>query len=340
MLLAVENKSVKECAAMEWSEDRQAESVLNLVGLSWNIVEINLGDIDWDESANNCARMRNPLNSEKIEEYRTAMSLGDVFPMPVVEITGGANGRDRYVILGGNQRCNALKMLHGESASLAVYCVKPLISSDREAVIRSLNSRHGWGTDKSERLEHAVYLVRSCGMLADDAARLMMVSSTNIHRHIRAEDMRRSLAKSGVDANKFPISTLDSIGRIKDESIQLEVAKVAEKFSPSAEQTRLLASKIENEKSAAGRNKALRDWSNEMSSLEKNNPKGRKTVSRPRREKFLRLLESFSEFLERGNDGECFSTLDELQCNAIKDGDKVKLLCRKIIARLSVIGVE
>jgi hypothetical protein len=306
--------------------------VLQLVGLTWNVITISLAEIDWEVSANNCARMRNPLNTEKIDEYRASMAAGDVFPMPVVEVLGAG----KYVILGGNQRCNALKQLSGCNAEVVVYCVKPLISAEREAVIRSLNARHGWGTEKSERLEHAVYLVRECGMLADDAARLMTVSATSIFHHIRAENARMELSRKGIDANKMPLGILDILSRFNDENLQTEVAKLVEKFGPTIEQTRMAAAAIEKERSPAGRHKALKEWSSEMSSLTP--PKKSKTVSRPRREKFMKFLETFSTFLDRGNDGTGFSSMDELQCSDAKDGDKVRMLCKKIIARLQVIG--
>ena len=122
--------------------DVDAETVLGMVGVEYVVKEISLDEIDWKESSNNCARLWHPLNEERIEEYGRAMALGDVFPMPVVECASSG-----MVILGGNQRLNAARRLEAGMLLMA-YVVKPLIEVHREMLIRSLNSRHGWGSEK------------------------------------------------------------------------------------------------------------------------------------------------------------------------------------------------
>jgi hypothetical protein len=44
-----------------------------------------------------------------------------------------------------------------------------------------------------------------------------------------------------------------------------------------------------------------------------------------------------NEFLERGNAGTGFSSLDELQCTSM-DSDRVKMLSAKILIRLKTIS--
>ena len=92
---------------LQWRQDPDAEKVIrDFANIDFTIQEISFEDIDWNESSHNCARLGNPLNQEKIEEYASAFRSGDVFPMPVVEYSEG-----KFIILGGNQRCNALKLL-------------------------------------------------------------------------------------------------------------------------------------------------------------------------------------------------------------------------------------
>lgn len=321
----------------EWREDFGAEFVLNMVNVEITKQIVNLSDIDWNESAHNCARMRNPLNEEKIEEYESAFRAGDIFPMVVLE----TQGQGKYCILGGNQRCNALKRLGG-SLDLLAYVVKPLTTSEREAIIRSLNSRHGWGTEKSERIDHAVYLVREHGLAASDVARLMMVSDVCIQQRIRCEDARAALAKSGINSNSFSQGVLEVAARLKDTSIQSEFGRIVEKYNPTVEQSNVIAKAINASTSTAAKIKALKTWSSDLeSSTHLNGRKDSKAIRTPRREKFFGNLNKLLEFLEQGNDGKAFTELDELQCSETRDGDKVRVLVRKVCSRLNlIVGVN
>jgi hypothetical protein len=170
---------IADIKTVSWRSDPDAETILSLIGSTYCIEDVSFSDIDDAASANNCARMGNPINEEKVEEYEASMRRGDVFPRMVFE-----KGKKGFVVLGGNQRYAAAKRYGVKQCS--AYVVTPLTENHRQAVIRSLNSRHGWGTDKTERIDHAVYLVRVCGFLQDDAAKLMSVSTGGISMRLRA----------------------------------------------------------------------------------------------------------------------------------------------------------
>lgn len=318
----------------EWRSDPDAETILrDIAKLPYVIEVISLDSIDWSESANNCARLTDPLNSEKIEDYASGMNRGDVFPRIVVE---RHKKKNKYVILGGNQRTAALKTIDA-SALIECYVVDPLTSDERELVIRSLNSRHGWGSTKDERLEHAVFLVRKYAMHVDTVARAMVVSSHAINHRIRAEDERTRLAQSGIESAFLPLRTLSALASVADESMRDALAKASIEVKATGEKTAELAAVVSKARSKAAASSAIAEFKKAANvAREIKKPAGGK-LKKPRREKLLSSLTSLADFLERGNDGHSFSTLDELCCSVDHDLDNVRVLTAKITSRLHCI---
>lgn len=319
---------------VQWRDDPDAETILrDIAGLPYTVETISLDGIDWSESANNCARLTDPLNAEKIEDYATGMNRGDVFPRIVVE---RHKKKNKYVILGGNQRSAALKTINA-SALIECYVVDPLTSDERELVIRSLNSRHGWGPTKEERIEHAVYLVRKHGMHVETVARAMIVGASTINLHIRAEDERARLAKNGIDSSRFSKTLLAALPSVADESLRNTVAKTAIETKSSGEKAASLAAVVAKAKSKAAASAAIADFKKSADAIGEIKKNRGTQLKKPRREKALYLLTSLCDFLERGNDGQAFSTLDELSCSVEHDLDNVRVLTAKITARLHCI---
>ena len=312
-------------------QDPDAETVLMFVGADFIIKEISLEEVDWVSSANNCARLYEPLKDEKIEDYHQSMARGDVFPRVVVEASGKG-----YVILGGNQRMSAAKRFNEPNITIGAYVVKPLADGTRDVVIRSLNSRHGWGSDKEERIIHAVYMVQKHGIAVSDAAKLMVVSDSIISDRIRAETVRADLARKGVDASKMPVSSLVVLSRVKNEKALVSLASTAVNRKATCPQIATTVKAIESATSAGEVNRLVKSFDTELQSSIRSEPKVVAKLKRPRREKFMRHLESLCHFLERENDGTGFSTFEELQCSG-DDIDKVRAMAAKIVIRLKVI---
>lgn len=311
--------------------DPDAETVLNFVNAEFVVKDVTLEEIDWVASSNNCARLYEPLKDEKIEDYHQSMSRGDIFPMTVLEST--AKG---LVILGGNQRMSAMKRLTGEPIVVAAYVVRPLAEHMRDVVIRSLNSRHGWGSEKEERIVHAVYMVQKHGIAVSDAAKLMVVSESIILDRMRAESVRVNLARKGVDASKMPTSSLVALARVKNEKALIALASTAVKQKATAPQIAATAKAVEAATSIGEVNKIVKQFDTELQSSVKAETKSASRIKRPRRDRFLRYMETLSHFLERENDGTGFSTFAELQCSG-DDLDKVRAMAAKITIRLKVI---
>jgi ParB-like chromosome segregation protein Spo0J len=319
----------------EWRADPDAETILrDIAKLPFVVGTISLSEVDWSESANNCARLADPLNSEKIEDYATCMRRGDVFPRIVVE---RHKKKDRYVVLGGNQRSAALKLID-TAATIDCYIVDPLTSDERELVIRSLNSRHGWGSTKEERIEHAVFLVRKYGMHVDTVAHALVVSADSIVSHIKAENERARLARCGIDALSMPILSLSSLARIADEDTRNKVASTAIEKKSTGKQVAELASAVAAASSKAKQSVLIAEFRKAADSIaEIKSSRGGGKLKKPRREKFLSLITNLADFLDRGNDGHAFSTLDEVSCSVEYDLDNVRMLTAKITSRLQCI---
>jgi transposase len=310
--------------------DPDAETVLKFAEVEFVVKAISIEDVDWRESANNCARLWNPLNEEKIDDYRMAMEGGDVFPMPVMEAA-----KTGLVILGGNQRMNAARRIN-PSMLLTAYVVRPLLTSQRELIIRSLNSKHGWGSEKEERLAHAVFLVHKHGISAADAAKLFVVSASSITLRIRADETKAALARKSIDASRLALTALSAIASIQDEKQATAIAKVAVENQATGDEVVAAVNKLNAAKSTAEKAKCVKAFSSSLqASVKKEGESG--GIKKPRRKKFLSYLESFAEFLDHGNGGDGFTSLDELQCVANIDGEKIAMLSNKIIVRLNII---
>jgi hypothetical protein len=314
--------------------DFDAEKVINeFAGVSFRVGPVPFSDINWIESANNCARLGNALNGEKIEEYASAFRNGDQFPMVVVE-----RSTSGFIILGGNQRCNAIKTLDIKDLVLECYIVDPLTSANRELIIRSLNSRHGWGSEKSERIEHAVYLVEAKGIATAIAARAMMVSESTITERIRANKARQELVEDGMkeaaDTRLFSNAHIEAIARVSNSARRMQIAKAVRDSKVKAADVATLAVNVQNAKSDAQAQKKIaetvKDWMH-TSELVTSGPK-----NNTRRTVFIRKIAEMEKFLESGNQGDAFSTFDELGCSPV-DADKLMVSIAKIRARLECI---
>jgi hypothetical protein len=276
-----------DSVTVRWRPDPDAESVLNYVCVEFEERTISIEQIDWNESANNCARMLNPLNEEKIEDYATCMKGGDVFPSIVVEQT-----KTGFVILGGNQRSNAAKRIKAKSA--LAYVVHGITSSQRECLIRSLNARHGWGTSKEERIQHAVFLVMEQGVSVRDAAKLMVISEHTLHVHMRVKNMRVSLAKSGVDTSSLSMGSVCALDNVQDEEMQAEIARIAVLKGATSESVKGVTEAVCSAKSRAAMASKIKEWSKELAPVVAGKTK---VMSSPRRDKFMRLLSSMNDIV-------------------------------------------
>jgi hypothetical protein len=241
-----------------------------------------------------------------------------------------------FIILGGNQRCNAAKLFEDDSLIIKAYVVDPLTSSDRELIIRSLNSRHGQGATKEERIEHAVYLVQYKGVATSVAARAMCVSESVIASRIRCIETRVELARKGIDANTFSWTALDSLSRVKDLSRKVQIAKAVEQYKPVSDDVAAIVSGVLNAKTDANAQKLISNASTAWAATQVVKTRAEKGTN-SRRKLFLQSLQRLTKLLETGNAGSPVSTLDDVGCSVKADLESVRVLVAKITSRLTCI---
>lgn len=317
-----------------WRTDPDAEKIIrDFAFVDFEIVEINFADIDWVESANNGARLTEPFNSEKIDEYAAAFRHGDIFPMPVME-----KNENGYIILGGNQRCNALKQLEIKELVISCYVVDPLTTANRELILRSLNARHGLGATKQEKLEHAVYLVGK-GIDIEVAARALTVTSTSIRTRLRATECKKELIAAKItnasDPKIFSNSHLDQLSRVADRDRRMQIAKVVDEFHPSADSIGELVRGVCDSDSSASAHKLIATFAKEIRN-NKSQTKNSKRSNNKYRDLWFRKIAALESFLETGNKGGAFSAFDELGLSHA-DADKALTSIAKIESRFNCL---
>jgi len=332
---------------LTWYDDLKAESDLRRMAVVFSKVSIPFAKIDIVESQKNGARLNDAIRHHKVDDYKQAFRNGDTFPRIVVHKT--ATG---YVILSGNQRSEAIRQLIAEgelpkTVEVEAYLVDTRDKLLLELIARSANVAHGEGIPKSERLQMAVYFVRQLGVSAADAAKYQTVSVGAVREHIRAEEVRETLQKSGIEAHRLPTSSLVPLSKLDyDESAQVKIGTLATQHNPPAERIRQVVNAVSKQTTPQARVQKIKEFEKELAdAAHASNGHGKghveleksKVPARPRREKLITLLTRLSNFLESDNAGDPFTTLEQLQITTQTDKARVADLVKKLRYRLGVI---
>lgn len=329
---------------VSWCADLKAESDLRKMSVSWDVKKIPFSKINLIESQVNGARLGEPLVRPLIDDYKQGFLNGDTFPRSITWPSPSG-----YVLLSGNQRCAALSELITEkkvdkNLEIDSYVITESDKLTREIIARSGNVGHGGRCPKEERLAHAVYCCRSLGMNATDAEKIFMVSASSIREHISAEKERQALMSAGIDASRAPVNLLSALGKLDyDQRVKENVATLAITHDVPAEKIRTVVATMAKQKSSPERVARLKEFERDLSRQSralshKSNGNGHatKTPKRPRREKLLGMLNRLVDFCEHGNDGQAFSTLDDLQFVGREDTKRITELCNKLKLRFKV----
>jgi hypothetical protein len=327
-----------------WMDDLKAESDLRAMSVAFETKTITAKQIDVPQSSRNGARLGDPIVPHLVADYRLAMQNGDSFPRPVVY--GTPTG---YVILSGNQRCAAIRELIEEGKldkdqPIQVYLV---LTSDKmllEAIARAGNVGHGGRATQEDRLQHALYMVRTWGMRAKEAAKFWMVGETTIAVHIRAEKEREQLLAAGVNANPIPVNTLDALSRLGfSEGSKVNLAHLVTQHSPSTERVKQVVSAMVKTKSESQRLQHIKQFEQELAEAAHRqlpattNGRPHKVPSRPRRDRIINEMTRLANFLDHGLDGQAFLTPDELQISSQTDMDTLCKAWKRVESRMKKI---
>lgn len=325
-----------------WIEDLKAERDLRKLGISFSVQSVSFSAIDLIESIDNLARLIEPLRRELIDEYKMAMLDGDAFPMVVVRKV-----KSVYILLGGNQRCTAIKELITEGMiSATVEIPLYLIAVETEpmfiaAAVRSLNVGHGGRATFDERIAHAVWMVKHEGMAIKDVAGLFKVGANTIQTRLRAEDTRSELQRSGVEASQLTQHTLDKLSQLRhDNKTFRQLGALVTQHTVTGDRLDQVVAEVRKKKSDSDRMMAVKEFEKELaassatSSVRKN---GARTPLRPRRDRLFSELRRLSNWLENGSGGEAFRSLRQLQVTNKEDEKIVSDLWSRLKGRMHLI---
>lgn len=332
---------------LSWCPDLTAESNLRRLGVVFDVGTVAFSKLDLKESRVNGARLGDPIRKDLVSDYRQSMLNGDTFPRCIVH----PNGESGWVVLSGVQRTAAVEELIKEGKlpkdpQLEVYKLDECDKLLREIIARSSNAVHGGRSGYEERLAHAIYCCRELGMSAPDAAKTFCVGRDAIVKNIRAEKERESLMRSGVDASRLPVSTLDAISKLPfDSSAKQAIASLTVQHDVPAEKVKAVVNTLKTSKSQQERTAKIKEFERDLAQQARAVARpvvsngSTKAPSRPRRDKVLRMIESLTEFLEHGNEGGSFTTLDQLQFTGDADNARLKTLVGRLQLRWNVLGV-
>lgn len=322
--------------------DVRAEFELTRLGVNHTNVEIQISQIDWVESQVNGARIGKPLVRELIEDYKQAFKAGDAFPRLVVCASKRAR---HFIILWGNQRSTALRELIDEKvfeadSPIACHHVDTDDQMMREIIARIGNVAHGGRSSRDERIQHAMYCVRSLSMTSTQASTYFNIPISVITTHLRSEETRRHLQRAGINADEIPMASLDSIRRIPDDSIKEKLGHLVALHLPNSDRVRDLTNKIRREGTVQERLNHVIQFEKELAAqsklaaVTKANPRAPR---RPKRDQLLSLLEKLNAFLGDGGHAKPYGSLSDIQFSGGDDVTRAKSLWSNIRRRMDII---
>lgn len=332
--------------SLSWRPDDKLEDDLQRMAVAYDVVLIQLADIDFRESQVNGARIGESIIHDTVEDYMEGMRIGDRFPRVVIH-----KGTSGYVVLSGNQRCEAIRRLaeNGEVKSAVEIEAYRVDTPDKmllDLVARTGNVAHGKGDTKEHRMQHALYFIRNHGLTTKDAAKYFIVSEATINHRLRSEEQRTYLGLAGIDASSIPGATLEPLSKLDgDESAKLNTARLIVRHRPTAERVRQVVSVLAKQSNSQARAKKIKEFEKELTesahetnghhkvAIEKS-----KVPQRPRRDKFIGLATRLVNFLECDNAGESFTSLDEMQITTKADIAKATDLIKRLQFRLKVLS--
>jgi predicted HTH domain antitoxin len=251
----------------------------------------------------------------------------------------------RYMIVWGNQRCNAVACRikrHELPADLEMEVY--LFGSEDEMALDLLtrfgNRANGEPVSRQAAIEHAVYAHQQWQVSIEDAAKLAGVSSNAISERLRARETEKRLVETGKRPDLIPMTTQAAMATILNhESAFDKVAELVIRHRPSSARVERLVAKIKKS-NAAGRVVAIKDFETECRTELKPAVRSNGQISRPQSVRCFQHFRSLVTFLETGKHGEAFQKLAEMQIVLGSDNEtELRKLAKRLKFRLKVLGL-
>jgi ParB-like nuclease domain len=245
--MAVRKLDTKETLVKEWLDENSVHYVLER--------EFPLSKIDFNTSLQNQARLSSPLNEDVVQNYAEAIEGGAVFP-PCVGYMKGS----KLVFIDGNHRGQAYLLLGAET--MPVYVLK---NANTDVILKmtyEANATHGVPNSPEERLEHAMWLVRS-GHTQQSAAVVMNVRVADLRTALQRSDADRraaSLNIKRVNWTWISVSARTRINAIKSDQVFRKTVEVVNKLGLKSGAVSELVSNINEAKTNAAQMKILDNY--------------------------------------------------------------------------------
>jgi len=212
---------------MRWRDDPNLESVLRELKLSHEIRSVPIAEIDFRQTEENLGRIGRGVNRELVEDYALAMMVnGDVFPRPAV-----VRFRKKLVLAAGMHRTLAAK----EAGATEIECYFVEIEREEDLLLLSVmsNAKEGSRVSRDDRVELAVSLVEGGARIVDVCRRLRL-STGIVQFRARANRTQKRLQEAGLGNFQLSCSTLEVLGRLKNDKAMVAAAEAARKHSISS----------------------------------------------------------------------------------------------------------
>lgn len=184
------------------------------------------------EKINAEASLRNQarLSLERLNESRVnlmALAIINGAELPAVIATEGRSG---YLLIDGNHRLAATKQ--AGKALIDVYRITNV--SDKymlDRLTREANTVEGLGLTEDERLAHGMYLVATYGRTCKEVAMALNIPVSALENRLRVDKVRSRMSGLNLDPTPFNQGQLDVLGRLQNDNVLREAARLSEEAS-------------------------------------------------------------------------------------------------------------
>jgi hypothetical protein len=179
------------------------EQFLTEQGVNYKDVKLNMKDINLEAGLRNQARLTEPLNADKVEQYRGALRKGAKFPNIVV---WKPQGSTRYDPLDGNHRLAACA---AESVKkIGAYDVEVADDATAYAISWLINDFvNGMPGTPNDRFQHAMEWVTRFKRTAKESAAKYGVDLRRLRDAVTTSDLRAVVMEGGVRINELVSET-------------------------------------------------------------------------------------------------------------------------------------
>lgn len=199
------------------------EAWLDSHGLTYELRNIKVSQVDRATSLRNQARIGAPLNDDQVVMYGSAMESGDEFP-PIV-VYQRPEKKD-YVVIDGNHRVAAYDVIGQEK--LNAYVVEKPSDAQITVLTFEANTRHGLPTSIEERVRQAIVLVEH-GQPMTKAARMLGIPTRRVEDAVKVRRSDRRADALGVGRRWYELAATSrsTLGAIQNDNVFIAMTKLA-----------------------------------------------------------------------------------------------------------------